>query len=341
LWNYTDVAENLVLTFYFSGGHYRIPVHIEARRAYNLDMMKLVHSRVPDPDGNLIPSNISSGSALLSGTRDNLQPISVASTSSVYNVRNATCFPICHSCNSVSEGAYIDPTSIGINGPQSVQATASVTLNTGGTASCNATWSSLATAVATVSSSGLVTGVAPGSGTIEVNCGDVPIPGTMCASGPCPMIAVFGLAPVTVQPVCFAELKYRNAVGGLATHAFWYIQDSTGLQSIIDGGPSGSCLPTPAYCGYLVDWITSSTPPVLPVTSQYPADNTSAGTWWSSGPPANGVCDQVDSLLYFAQDWSLNTISYNPLGPNSNTFAEEAGAFANWYPSAPPGAVGW
>jgi hypothetical protein len=33
----------------------------------------------------------------------------------------------------------------------------------------------------------------------------------------------------------------------------------------------------------------------------------------------------VDSLLYFAQDWVLNTISYNPFGPNSNTFAEEAG----------------
>jgi hypothetical protein len=34
-------------------------VHLQARQAYNLDMLSLVRSHVPDPDETLIPSNVS------------------------------------------------------------------------------------------------------------------------------------------------------------------------------------------------------------------------------------------------------------------------------------------
>ena len=49
LWNYKLTAQDLVLTLYYSGGRSRIPFHLEARPSYDLDMLSLVRSRVPDP----------------------------------------------------------------------------------------------------------------------------------------------------------------------------------------------------------------------------------------------------------------------------------------------------
>jgi hypothetical protein len=49
VWNYLDTPQDLVLTLFHSGGHYKIPLHLDARKTYNLDLMKLVKSRVPDP----------------------------------------------------------------------------------------------------------------------------------------------------------------------------------------------------------------------------------------------------------------------------------------------------
>jgi len=65
VWNYKLTAQDLVLTLYYSGGQYRIHFHLEARQAYNLDMLSLVRRRVADPDGSLIPDNIAGGSAVL------------------------------------------------------------------------------------------------------------------------------------------------------------------------------------------------------------------------------------------------------------------------------------
>lgn len=75
VWNYKLTPQDLVLTLYFSGGQYRIPIHLDARQSYNLDMMSLVRSRVPDSVGNLIPDNITSGSALLSSSEGELAKI--------------------------------------------------------------------------------------------------------------------------------------------------------------------------------------------------------------------------------------------------------------------------
>ncbi len=41
LWNYKLTAQDLVLTLYYSGGQYRIPFHLDARQAYNLDMPRV------------------------------------------------------------------------------------------------------------------------------------------------------------------------------------------------------------------------------------------------------------------------------------------------------------
>ena len=108
VWNYKAVAQDLVLTLYYSGGHYAIPIHLAASQSYNLDMMSLVRSQVPDPSGTLIPSNIDSGSAVLACAGGETDTISVAVSASVFNVRNATCGGQCVNCNGAAEATF-DP----------------------------------------------------------------------------------------------------------------------------------------------------------------------------------------------------------------------------------------
>ena len=160
VWNYKDAAQDLMLTLFYCGGQYRIPIHLAARQAYNLDMMTLVHSRVPDPDGALIPSNIASGSALLSNIHGDPAKMEVVSTSATYNVRNATCQPGCETCNGVTQ-VQVVPGSFTLQPNATAQATASEIYNTGASYPAGGTWSTGDSAVATVSSSGLITAAAP------------------------------------------------------------------------------------------------------------------------------------------------------------------------------------
>jgi hypothetical protein len=96
------------LTLYYFHGQYAIPIHLGPRETYNLDMLSLVHSRVPDPSGTLIPSNIDSGSAVLACAGGETDTISVAVSASVFNVRNATCGGQCVNCNGAAEATF-DP----------------------------------------------------------------------------------------------------------------------------------------------------------------------------------------------------------------------------------------
>jgi hypothetical protein len=71
----------------------------------------VAHRQVPDADGNLIPSNIKSGSAMLVGpSGSELERMNVVVSASVYNVRNGTYYPICINCGGLTSLA-IDPTS--------------------------------------------------------------------------------------------------------------------------------------------------------------------------------------------------------------------------------------
>jgi hypothetical protein len=190
LWNYKSAAQDLVLTLYYSGGHYTIPIHLEALQSYNLDMMSLIRSQVADPSGTLIPSNITSGSALLSGTKDELEPISVAVSASVYNVRNATCGLICNTCNGVT-GAAVSPGSLMLQVNGTASASAQITMATGSSASGSSNlWETSNASVATVNrTSGQVTAIAPGTANLELTILNVPVnAGTICSQElvPCP-----------------------------------------------------------------------------------------------------------------------------------------------------------
>jgi len=128
IWNYAAKPQDVTLVLYYSGGQYRIPIHLEARQSYDLDMMTLLKSRAPDPDGNLIPPYIESGSAMLVGPGGELDKMTVVLSASGYNVRNATCFPMCINCGGVVD-VTVNGVSLGI--PQTAQASAEVDMADG------------------------------------------------------------------------------------------------------------------------------------------------------------------------------------------------------------------
>lgn len=173
-------------------------------------------------------------------------------------------------------------------------------------------------------------GVSPGSGYANVEAEA----GSSIANG--------GGTP-TVEPVCFAQLKYRSIADGEAVHTFWYVQDPTGTQYIVAGGPS--VMFGTNGCGYLNAWVTSGIAPFS--STGIPADTAAIGTWWSTGTePSNAACAGASTIVNYGRYWTQNSTTYEIYGPNSNTFAgqagEEAGFFvAPWNMTGPPTAVGW
>ena len=138
-------------------------------------------------------------------------------------------------------------------------------------------------------------------------------------------------------PICFAQLKYRYATMG-QNHAFWWIQDSTGTHYIIDGGPTGSCVPpVPPYCGHLDGWLSVGDAGISP---GYPADNSGDSTSYASAT-SSAVCAQVDALEAYARAWNQTGTNYNPTGPNSNTFAHDCSTAGSFPATEPPSAIGW
>lgn len=143
-------------------------------------------------------------------------------------------------------------------------------------------------------------------------------------------------SPPPPCPECFAQLKYRAvndpwAQKIHATHAFWYVQDSSGQQWTVSGGPWPQGCKEP-NCK-LDEWATP-----YPNSS---ADATSgAGTWWSIGP-SSSICPQVEDLLDAAWGFPNDTITYHWYGPNSNTSAHYVGNAGGFHPPPPPVAIGW
>jgi Bacterial Ig-like domain (group 2) len=199
IWNYANTPQDATLTLYYSGGQYRIPLHLAPRQTYNLDMMTLVKSRVPDADGNLIPDNITGGSAMLIGPKGELDSMTVVTSASTYNVRNATCYPICVDCGGISSISVPNYTvSVG----STVQATATVVTESGTSQDTSGDWTSNNINVATVNGNGIVTGVGDGSAQIDFGPLNAPASGTYCyqqGQQVCPYYPWFGTGTVTVQ----------------------------------------------------------------------------------------------------------------------------------------------
>jgi len=70
-------------------------------RTFNVS--EIVHSQIPDVDGNLVPLTVHEGSAEISGSRGETEQIMVGIAAGTYNVQKATCGNPCNTCNGIAE----------------------------------------------------------------------------------------------------------------------------------------------------------------------------------------------------------------------------------------------
>jgi hypothetical protein len=167
LWNPADEAQDFVLTLYFSGGHYKYPLHLEPRAAMMLNVSEIIQNQVPDEDGNLVPPSIHEGSAEISGQQGEYQRILVTIDAGIYNVQKATCVPICLECIGATEG-WIDANPFAVSVSGTTQETFTVQYKTGTqyNMTSSASWGTSNSGIGTVKA-GLVTGVAAGAFTVS------------------------------------------------------------------------------------------------------------------------------------------------------------------------------
>jgi WD40 repeat protein len=242
VWNYLDTPQDLVLTLFYSGGHYKIPLHLDAQKTHNLDLMALVKSRVPDPDGNLIPSNITSGSGLISSLGGEIAEISVAISAATYNVRTATCVNQCQTCNGV-QSLKITPNPAGVAVGGTVQLFAQETLNTGSISTVTSgTWS--VSSGASVNSNGLLTGVNPGVVTINLTESSLPSPaGNVCTgpNGGCPpAISLSTSATGGVAGACPTSIAIDTTFAGNLANDSPPFYTGVGILARMIVGPVGT-----------------------------------------------------------------------------------------------------
>jgi hypothetical protein len=147
-------------------------MHLEARTTRTFNVSEIVDGGIPDPDGNIIPSGVHDGSAEIFGSLAQNQPILVAMDAGIYNVRRATCYTYCQTCNGVTGFSMsANPFSVAADGQ--TQLTFYEIWNTGDQydSTTLSTWSTSNSGIATVGTvgsgtPGLVSGVSGGSVTI-------------------------------------------------------------------------------------------------------------------------------------------------------------------------------
>jgi hypothetical protein len=189
VWNPADDAQDFVFTLFFTGGHYIVPLHLEARATRTFNVSEIVQNQVPDAEGNVIPASVHEGTAKIAGSRAENEHILIGLDSGIYNVRKATCTNNCQECDGLISAFVLDsPFAVAVS--RTHQQNFYGTYNTGGQYNIGGSWSSNQISVATVgANTGMVTGVSAGSPTISVIAVGEPVgAGFICmGDGSCPV----------------------------------------------------------------------------------------------------------------------------------------------------------
>jgi hypothetical protein len=182
IWNPADESQHLTFTLYFSGGHYEMPIDLDAGAIRVFNISEVIATQIPDVNGNTIPVTVREGSAMLSGSRGENEHILVAADAGVFNVRKATCRNICIQCGGAT-GSFIsdDPFLVTVSGQHQLTATTQFASGSQSNETSAATWSTNS-GNATVSA-GLVHGVSTGAVTVTAFI-TVPINGQVCSNAP-------------------------------------------------------------------------------------------------------------------------------------------------------------
>lgn len=122
----------------------------------------------PDAAGNVIPAGLTEGSAEIAGSLGEQQQILISLDVATYNVRKATCGTVCWECDGiVYADLFFSPFAVAVSG--TTGETFYETTNTGYQYGASASWRSSSTSIATVNTTGVVTGVRTGSLTLYAN----------------------------------------------------------------------------------------------------------------------------------------------------------------------------
>jgi hypothetical protein len=181
LWNPADEEQDFVFTLFFSGGHYKYPMHLGPKATRSFNVSEIIQTQVPDDEGNVIPPSVHEGSAEIAGPEGETQPILVAVDAGVYNVQKATCIPICIDCSGVAY-AFItaNPFATKVGGTTQQSFTLQFKSGTQSNGTAAATWGTSNTVVATVKA-GLVTGVSAGSVNLSASLYTITQTGEVCS----------------------------------------------------------------------------------------------------------------------------------------------------------------
>lgn len=162
LWNPADEEQDLSFTLFYTGGQYVYPIQLGPRETRSFNVSEILHSSIPDAEGNVIPAGISEGSAEVAGSLGEHQHILIGLDTAVYNVRKATCGNYCWYCNGVVYASIAaSPFAVAVGG--TTGETFYETRDSGYQYSTSASWTSSSHSIATVNGSGAVTGVSAGS----------------------------------------------------------------------------------------------------------------------------------------------------------------------------------
>jgi hypothetical protein len=163
LWNPADEAQDFSFKLLYTGGHYAYPIHLGPRESRTFNISEIIHSQVPDAEGNTVPVTVQEGSATISGSQADNQHILVAMDAGTYNVKKATCGLYCQSCDGVvNSWVDIDSFTMLLHQIQNEFLKDQWCSGQQHDLSSNSTWGSSNTSRATVTG-GSVTGVGAGS----------------------------------------------------------------------------------------------------------------------------------------------------------------------------------
>ena len=165
LWNPISTPQGVVLTLSHSGGkHYQYPIHLVGSGSAMLSVKELQGMGAPDADGNVLPKEEITGSAVLFSAAGMGEEMDIVLSVGTFNVLTATCGTIWPNCAGY-ENFWVNPIPFPVEWQYDAEIASYAQLTSGviQTVTAKSTWSSDNTAVASVVSAGTYYGGSPGT----------------------------------------------------------------------------------------------------------------------------------------------------------------------------------
>jgi hypothetical protein len=316
LWNPTNTDQDFVVTLHYGdgSGQYVMPLHLPARASTSIDIGMLIAMGQPDANGNLIPNYIQEGSAVFSNPKGRAEWMTVAVCGAFYNPRKATCGTYWVNCYGYSgPEVALNPFSVAVGNTTQLHAYLTYADGTVGEFTSGSTWHSGNTTVATVGgSTGIVTGVSPGSVGIGAEFAPLVVwTGEMCTGAPesCP-VEVLGAG--SSGSVCDFDIRPKTVSSG----------DCTGVkkQKVVF---AANVTPSLTECNWIESGsscsVTSSGN--VDITVDSPVNNFSNGTptctvYYFSGPKQpDGTAGTIS--MTFSLQFGTSTVEHTQDAPVS------------------------